>query len=158
MTVPIKTISTAIAGVGLSGGLGYLYLYNKRTQEQSKSLNTSATLQQNQKPQFYDPRPFKQLTSEEIDSRLRAGQFVNKSPIQRVKAIYTTRMASNNPVEDNYSINTIDGDKLMAGVYDGRGNSFILSCFYTATIVSVIYLHNLYIKMSNERQNIHVKQ
>ena len=151
MTVPIKTISTAIAGVGLSGGLGYLYLNSKRTQEQTKSFNTGATIQRNQKPQFYDPRPFKQLTSEEIDSRLRAGQIVNKSSIQRVKAIYTTRMASNNPVEDNYSINTIDGNKLIAGVYDGRVNPFILSCFYTATITSVFYLHKLYIKLSNEK-------
>ncbi|KAI7855786.1 phosphatase 2C-like domain-containing protein [Circinella umbellata] len=120
MTVPLKTISTAIAGVGFSGGLGYYYLNNKRTQEPTKAFNTTATNQQNRKSQVYDPRPFKQLTAEEIDNRLRAGQIVNKSSIQRVKAVYTTRMASNNPVEDNYSINTIDGNKLIAGVYDGH--------------------------------------
>ncbi|KAI9488052.1 phosphatase 2C-like domain-containing protein [Zychaea mexicana] len=113
MTVPIKTISTAVAGVGLSGGLGYLYLNRKRAPEPVPSAATS-------QPQSYDPRPFQRLTTEEIDSRLTSGQIVTMTSIQRVRAIYTNRMASNKPVEDNYSINTIDGEKLIAGVYDGH--------------------------------------
>ncbi|KAI8148413.1 phosphatase 2C-like domain-containing protein [Fennellomyces sp. T-0311] len=111
----IKALS-AVAGVGLSGGLGYLYYNQKQTPASAPPPEMNAAAP----PQFYDPRPFKLLTPDEIDSRLRAGQLVNKSPLARVRAIYTVRMASNKPVEDNYSINTINGSKLIAGVYDGH--------------------------------------
>ncbi|KAI9243405.1 phosphatase 2C-like domain-containing protein [Phascolomyces articulosus] len=117
MTIPIKPISTAIAGIGLSGGIGYLYLNKKQTPGAVPSAVPS-------KPQSHDPRPFTLLTPEEIDNRLRSGQIVNKTSIQRVRAIYTNRMASNKPVEDNYSINTIDNNKLIAGVYDGHIGPF----------------------------------
>ncbi|KAI9318595.1 phosphatase 2C-like domain-containing protein [Dichotomocladium elegans] len=72
-------------------------------------------------PKHYDPRPFRMLTKEEIDRRLRSGQFVTQSnQFPWVKAIYTNRMPSNNPTEDNFSVNTIQDDKVFVGVYDGH--------------------------------------
>lgn len=114
MTASIKALS-AVAGMGLTGGLGYLY-YNK---EQATKSPPPSQVKSAASSQPYDRLPYTLLTPDEIDNRLRAGQIVNKSPLARVRAIYTVRMASNKPVEDNYSVNTIDGNKLIAGVYDG---------------------------------------
>ncbi|CDS03510.1 hypothetical protein LRAMOSA00912 [Lichtheimia ramosa] len=111
MTTLVK-ISTATALA--SAGLGYAY-YSQQKSETPKPKEF---------PKHFDPHPFQHLSQQEIDTRLRGGQIVNRSNAKWVKAIYTNRMASNNPVEDNYSVNTFQGSKLLAGVYDGHVGPF----------------------------------
>lgn len=107
MTTLVKiTTATALAGAGLS----YAY-YSQQKTESPKPKEF---------PKHFDPHPFQHLSQQEIDARLRSGQIINKSNAKWVKAIYTNRMASNDPVEDNYSVNTFQGSKLLAGVYDGK--------------------------------------
>lgn len=107
MTTLVK-ISTATALAG--AGLGYAYYSQQKTE----------TPKPKEFPKHFDPHPFQHLSQQEIDARLRSGQIINKSNAKWVKAIYTNRMASNDPVEDNYSVNTFQGSKLLAGVYDGK--------------------------------------
>ncbi|KAI7872919.1 phosphatase 2C-like domain-containing protein [Spinellus fusiger] len=59
------------------------------------------------------------LTPEDINKRLRTEQFVTLVQHDRVKAVHTSQLASNSPVEDNYSIHG-SGNTLIAGVYDGH--------------------------------------
>ncbi|KAI7907066.1 phosphatase 2C-like domain-containing protein [Cokeromyces recurvatus] len=116
MPVPIRTL-TAAAGLGLTGVGGYYYIHTKQA---IKEAATPITVKESFVPKHYDSRPFTLLTSQEIDERLRAGQFITKTKnINNVKAVYTNQLPSNNPVEDNYSIHTFQNG-LIAGVYDGH--------------------------------------
>ncbi|KAG0174306.1 [Pyruvate dehydrogenase [acetyl-transferring]]-phosphatase 1, mitochondrial [Apophysomyces sp. BC1034] len=110
MPVPIRTISTAAAGLGLSGA-GYYY-YKKKVEH-------VPIVPLPEPPQFHDSRPFQLLTPTDINNRLRSGQSANSLSNKYVKAIYTSQVPSNNPVEDNYSVNTFAGT-VIAGVYDGH--------------------------------------
>jgi hypothetical protein len=111
MPIPVRTL-TAIAGLGLTGAGGYYY-YNQ--QEHPAPVPEKPAYV----PKHHDPRPFTLLDHSEIDNRLRSGQSANKVNVNNVKATYTNQIASNNPIEDNYSINTFDSG-LIAGVYDGK--------------------------------------
>ncbi|KAI8366272.1 phosphatase 2C-like domain-containing protein [Choanephora cucurbitarum] len=115
MSIPVRTITT-LAGLSLTGAGGYYYATTKKLTTDS---NGSVDIKQEQQPKHYDHRPFTLLSNQDIDERLRSGQLVTKSPTKYVKAIYTNQLPSNNPVEDNYSINTFQ-DGLIAGVYDGH--------------------------------------
>ncbi|ORY96661.1 phosphatase 2C-like domain-containing protein [Syncephalastrum racemosum] len=119
--VATRVIVPAVTGVVGLGGAGYYF--SKKNPSSSTTSSSSATPTSPAPPakqDIYDSRPFTLLTPDEIDSRLRSGQFASRTPtVNRVSAIYTTRMASNNPVEDNYSVDLIQ-DKLIAGVYDGH--------------------------------------
>ncbi|KAF7731732.1 [Pyruvate dehydrogenase [acetyl-transferring]]-phosphatase 1, mitochondrial [Apophysomyces ossiformis] len=110
MPIPIRTISTAAAGLGISS-VGYYYYQQK--------VEKVPTIPLPEPPKFHDSRPFKLLTPTEINNRLREGQRANRVNNQYIKAVYTSQVASNQPVEDTYSVNTFAG-KLIAGVYDGH--------------------------------------
>ncbi|KAI8061436.1 phosphatase 2C-like domain-containing protein [Gongronella butleri] len=108
-----RTLTTAVAGLGLSGA-GY-YFYKQQPGKASATVAASTD-----EPEVYDSRPYKLLTPDDITSRLRKGQLANSvSSLKRVRAIYTNRLPSNNPTEDHYSSYLI-GDGLIAGVYDGH--------------------------------------
>ncbi|RCH85811.1 hypothetical protein CU098_006483 [Rhizopus stolonifer] len=109
MSVPLRTAFAAAAGVGAFGSLGSYYYLKPTEKEVIKES----------KPKKEDQRPFELLSKEEIDTRLRSGQLATKIQIDQVKAVYTNQLASNNPVEDNYSIHTFR-QGLIAGVYDGH--------------------------------------
>lgn len=113
MAIPVRTL-TAIAGLGLTGAGGYYFINNKPPQVVVKE-----TVVQIKEPKYYDSRPYTLLTDTDINNRLRSGQFANKIQTNSVKATYTNRLPSNNPVEDNYSIHTFQNG-LIAGVYDGK--------------------------------------
>ncbi|KAI9471892.1 MAG: phosphatase 2C-like domain-containing protein [Benjaminiella poitrasii] len=116
MPVPIRTL-TAVAGLGLTGAGGYYFIHSKQA---IKEATVPITVKEPYVSKHYDSRPFTLMSSNEIDQRLRAGQFVTKTnKINNVKAVYTNQLPSNNPVEDNYSINTFQNG-LIAGVYDGH--------------------------------------
>ncbi|CAO3583765.1 unnamed protein product [Absidia cylindrospora] len=120
MPIPIRTLSTAAAGIGLSGA-GYYMFKNKQQTGTQQDLKTDGNTDQQHPPQqFYDSRPFKWLSPEDINTRLRAGQLANKVNLDRVRAVYTSQVASNNPVEDHYSTYLIGSKGLFAGVYDGH--------------------------------------
>ncbi|KAI8379778.1 phosphatase 2C-like domain-containing protein [Radiomyces spectabilis] len=111
MPAAIRTVSAAAAaGLGLSGA-SYFY-YRKQAQPESKEKEI-------QELEYRDSRPFTLLDPTEIDTRLRSGQIATTVQQKYIKAIYTNRLPSNNPTEDNYSVNTLAG-KLFAGVYDGH--------------------------------------
>ncbi|CAO3687001.1 hypothetical protein G6F70_007609 [Rhizopus microsporus] len=112
MPIPLRVALTAAAGLGAAGSGGY-YFFTKANKQPSEPIQTKA------EPKHYDWRPFQLLSREEIDSRIRSGQFVSKLEIDRVKAVYTNQLPSNDPVEDNYSINTFQ-QGLIVGVYDGH--------------------------------------
>lgn len=118
MSIPVRTL-TAIAGLGLTGAGGYYFINNKPPQV------IKETVVQFKEPKYYDSRPYTLLTDTDITNRLRSGQFANKIQTNNVKAIYTNQLASNNPVEDNYSVHTFQNG-LIAGVYDGKNNPLIL--------------------------------
>lgn len=110
-----RVLTLAATGVGLAGG-GYMYL----TRQQPTPLQKQPGGGQGQpQQQPCDPRPYKLLTPSEIDERLTSGQCVNRTNLARVQRVFTNRLPSNEPVEDNYSVNTFE-DKLIAGVYDGN--------------------------------------
>lgn len=113
MAISARTL-TAIAGLGLTGAGGYYFI------KPTKIINTVEPVKI---PKYHDSRPFTLLARTEIDERLRSGQFANKIKTNQVKAIYTNQLASNNPVEDNYSIHTFQNG-LIAGVYDGNAILF----------------------------------
>ncbi|CAO3626109.1 unnamed protein product [Cunninghamella blakesleeana] len=114
MPIPVRTITAAAAGAGLSG-IGY-YVYNQTYENKPvKQLENYQTA-----PQYYDSRPFKLLTPEEINSRLRAGQLANKVSLNCIRAVYTSQLGSNRPIEDHYSSYLIGNNGLYAGVYDGH--------------------------------------
>lgn len=116
MPIPLRVALTTAAGLGAAGSGGYYFLTKTNKQ-------TSEPIQTKSEPKHYDWRPFQLLSREEIDSRIRSGQFVSKLEIDRVKAVYTNQLPSNDPVEDNYSINTFQ-QGLIAGVYDGKYTSY----------------------------------
>lgn len=117
--VATRVIVPAVTGIVGLGGAGYYFSKKDPSSISPPSSRASTSPVPAAKQDTYDPRPFTLLTPDEIDSRLRGGQFASRTPtVNRVSAIYTTRMASNNPVEDNYSVDLIQ-DKLIAGVYDG---------------------------------------
>lgn len=120
MPVPIRTLAT-VAGLGVSAGSAYYFIdkSNKATPIVTESVSPPT-----KEPKFYDSRPFTLLTDTDINERLRSGQFANKISTSHVKAIYSNQLASNNPVEDNYSIHTFQNG-LIAGVYDGK---FVIEC------------------------------
>ncbi|KAI8089730.1 phosphatase 2C-like domain-containing protein [Halteromyces radiatus] len=113
MPVPIRTISTVAVSLGLSGATYYIYQNQPRKQNDTFDNNI-------QEQPYNDSRPFKWLTPEEINTRLRAKQFANKVNLNHVRAVYTSQLASNNPVEDHYSTYLIGNNGLYAGVYDGH--------------------------------------
>lgn len=109
MTLPVRTLTT-IAGLGLTGAGGYFYAKSLPTVDKPiPTLDKKRDLKQN----------FQMLESKEIDDRLRSGQFSNKLNFDNIKSTYTNQLPSNNPVEDNFSINTFQNG-LIAGVYDGE--------------------------------------
>ncbi|KAG2209730.1 hypothetical protein INT47_001878 [Mucor saturninus] len=110
MAIPVRTL-TALAGLGLTGAAGGYYFIKPTVVKPVPSPTPVA--------KYHDSRPFTLLPSTDIDQRLRSGQFMNKVSTPEVKAIYSNQLASNNPVEDNYSIHTL-GQGLIAGVYDGH--------------------------------------
>lgn len=114
MSVPVRTL-TAIAGLGLTGAGGYYFINNDKLPPQA----IKEPVVKIKEPKYYDSRPFTLLTDTDITNRLRSGQFANKIQTDNVKAIYTNQLASNNPVEDNYSVHTFQNG-LIAGVYDGK--------------------------------------
>ncbi|KAI9257766.1 phosphatase 2C-like domain-containing protein [Helicostylum pulchrum] len=114
MSVPVRTL-TAIAGLGLTGAGGYYFINNDKLPPQA----IKEPVVKIKEPKYYDSRPFTLLTDTDITNRLRSGQFANKIQTDNVKAIYTNQLASNNPVEDNYSVHTFQNG-LIAGVYDGH--------------------------------------
>ncbi|KAI8072174.1 phosphatase 2C-like domain-containing protein [Gilbertella persicaria] len=113
MSIPVRTITT-IAGLSLTGAGGYYYAVNKKLPNEAVTISTQPST-----PKHYDHRPFTLLSSQDIDQRLYSGQFVTKPQTNKIKAIYTNQLPSNDPVEDNYSINTFQ-QGLIAGVYDGH--------------------------------------
>ncbi|KAI8881401.1 protein serine/threonine phosphatase 2C [Backusella circina FSU 941] len=114
MSGSVRTLA-AVAGLGLTGYGGYRYA-NLSSNNKTGEPTTVIT----EKPlKHYDSRPFQLLSKEDIDQRLRANQFINRSSIKNVKSIHVNQVASNNPVEDNYSVNTFQNG-LIAGVYDGH--------------------------------------
>jgi hypothetical protein len=115
MSGSVRTLA-AVAGLGLTGYGGYRYAHLNKAEAPIVSTE--------KEPKHYDSRPFQLLTKEDIDQRLRANQFVNKSTVKNVKSIHVNQVASNNPVEDNYSVNTFQ-DGLIAGVYDGKKNNIV---------------------------------
>lgn len=118
MAIPVRTL-TAVAGLGLTGAGGY-YLASSKQAVQAKEAGAAVNAkEQPYVPRFYDSRPFTLLSSSDIDERLRSGQFATKVKTNNIKAIYTNQLPSNDPVEDNYSINTFQNG-LIAGVYDGE--------------------------------------
>lgn len=116
MAIPVRTL-TAVAGLGLTGAGGYYFAKNNKHTVMEATIPTTKE-EQPYVPRFYDSRPFTLLSSSDIDERLRSGQFATKVKTKNIKAIYTNQLPSNNPVEDNYSINTFQNG-LIAGVYDG---------------------------------------
>lgn len=118
MPIPVRTLTT-IAGIGLTGAGGYYYYINNNNQPTVVPTPEKPAYI----PKYYDPRPFTLLDSSEIDARLRSGQSANEINAKNIKSTYTNQLASNNPIEDNYSINTFQGG-LIAGVYDGKNNLF----------------------------------
>lgn len=122
----VRTIA-AVTGLAATGAGSYYYV-NKTRQEASNTnvpaATSTPTKPQNYVPRYYDSRPFTLLTSSEIDTRLRSGQLAVKTHINNVKAIYTNQLPSNNPVEDNFSIDTFQNG-LIAGVYDGKIHIYI---------------------------------
>lgn len=103
-----------LSGIGSAGG----YYYFKTTDKESQLV---VPVKEAYVPKHYDRRPFQLLSKEEIDKRLRSGQFANQIQVNYVKAVYTNQLPSNNPVEDTFSINTFQ-QGLIAGVYDGKQN------------------------------------
>ncbi|EIE79392.1 hypothetical protein RO3G_04097 [Rhizopus delemar RA 99-880] len=101
-----------LSGIGSAGG----YYYFKTIDKESQLV---APVKEAYVPKHYDRRPFQLLSKEEIDKRLRSGQFANQIQVNYVKAVYTNQLPSNNPVEDTFSINTFQ-QGLIAGVYDGH--------------------------------------
>ncbi|KAG1402256.1 hypothetical protein G6F58_010590 [Rhizopus delemar] len=101
-----------LSGIGSAGG----YYYFKTTDKESQLV---VPVKEAYVPKHYDRRPFQLLSKEEIDKRLRSGQFANQIQVNYVKAVYTNQLPSNNPVEDTFSINTFQ-QGLIAGVYDGH--------------------------------------
>jgi hypothetical protein len=116
MPIPIRTLTT-VAGLSLTGAGGYYYMNTNKSKQLVKEAVPVTPVRK--EPKYYDSRPFTLLTSNDIDERLRSGQFANKVTTNNVKAIYTNQLPSNNPVEDNYSIHTFQNG-LIAGVYDGN--------------------------------------
>ncbi|KAI8332260.1 phosphatase 2C-like domain-containing protein [Chlamydoabsidia padenii] len=114
MPIPIRIISTAAAGVGLSG-FGYYYYKNQQIPTTLEDKTEKHPPQQ-----FHDSLPFKWLSPEEINTRLRSKQLANKVTLNRVRAVYTSQLPSNNPVEDHFSTYLIGSSGLFAGVYDGH--------------------------------------
>lgn len=112
MAIPVRTL-TALAGLGLTGAGGYYFIKPTTIVKPIEPIQ----------PKYHDSRPFTLLASSDIDERLRSGQFANKIKANNIKAIYSNQLASNNPVEDNYSVHTFQ-DGLIAGVYDGKDFSF----------------------------------
>lgn len=110
MTLPIRTLTT-IAGLGLTGAGGYYYGSNIKKQQPVLETPIPVTTEKKQNYSLLDPK--------EIDDRLRSGQFSNKLNLDYIKATYTNQLPSNDPVEDNFSINTFQNG-LIAGVYDGN--------------------------------------
>ncbi|KAI9029917.1 phosphatase 2C-like domain-containing protein [Phycomyces nitens] len=120
MPIPIRAAVTTITGIGLSG-VGYIVYRQQQDafeQKQQQMLKSQQAIPA--QPQYRDNRPFTLLSPEAIDQRLRADQSVTRTPLDRVKAVYTSQVASNNPVEDNYSVNLVGSQGLIAGVYDGH--------------------------------------
>ncbi|CEP10288.1 hypothetical protein [Parasitella parasitica] len=117
MSIPVRTL-TAVAGIGLTGAGGY-YFFNNNNEAAKSTAITTAAKGQPYVSKHYDSRPFTLLSSDDIDGRLRSGQFVTKVKANNVKAVYTNQLPSNDPVEDNYSIHTFQNG-LIAGVYDGH--------------------------------------
>ncbi|KAI9259351.1 phosphatase 2C-like domain-containing protein [Sporodiniella umbellata] len=107
MSVPLRTALSAAAGVGAFSGLGSYYMFNKKEQPII------------QETEHHDSRPFQLLSGEEIDQRLREAQHVTQPQVKGIRAVYTNQLPSNNPVEDNFSVNTFQHG-LIAGVYDGH--------------------------------------
>lgn len=118
MAIPVRTL-TAVAGLGLTGAGGYYLASSKQATPAKEAVAVANAKEQPYVPRFYDSRPFTLLSSSDIDERLRSGQFATKVKTNHIKAIYTNQLPSNNPVEDNYSINTFQNG-LIAGVYDGE--------------------------------------
>lgn len=116
MPIPFRTISTAAAGIGLSG-VGY-YVYRN----QASPAKSNDTTIEHGPQEFYDSRPFKWLSPEEINNRLRSKQLANKVTLNRVRAVYTSQLPSNSPVEDHFSTYLVGSNGLFAGVYDGITN------------------------------------
>lgn len=112
MPIPVRTL-TAVASLGLTGAGGYYYYINSNEPTPAPVPEKPAYV-----PKYYDSRPFTLLDSSQIDARLRSGQSANVFNVGNVKATYTNQIASNNPIEDNYSVNTFQNG-LIAGVYDG---------------------------------------
>jgi muramidase (phage lysozyme) len=120
MPVPVRTLA-AVTGLAATGAGGY-YFANKTRQEASKAIVPVAATPETKQPyvpKYYDSRAFTLLTSSDIDARLRSGQLAIKTNTKNIKAIYTNQLPSNNPVEDNFSIDTFQNG-LIAGVYDGN--------------------------------------
>lgn len=117
MPIPFRTISTTAAGIGLSG-VGY-YVYRN----QAPAGKPTDPTNEHGPQQFNDSRPFKWLSPEEINTRLRSKQLANKVNLNRVRAVYTSQLPSNNPVEDHFSTYLVGNNGLFAGVYDGKTNS-----------------------------------
>ncbi|KAI9304874.1 phosphatase 2C-like domain-containing protein [Cunninghamella echinulata] len=114
MSIPVRTFAAAATGAGLTG-VGY-YFYNQKSEDHPANVLEK----QNTSEQIYDSRPYKLLTPEEINSRLRAVQLANKVQLNRIRAVYTSQLASNRPVEDHYSNYLVGNKALFAGVYDGH--------------------------------------
>ncbi|KAG1435544.1 hypothetical protein G6F56_013933 [Rhizopus delemar] len=108
---PLRVALTA-TGLGIVGSAGGYYYYNS-LEKQPQQITKKTFI-----PKHHDQRPFKLLSQQDIDTRLRAGQFVNTPQVNQVKAVYTNQLASNSPVEDTFSIHTFQ-QGLIAGVYDG---------------------------------------
>lgn len=137
MAIPVRTLAT-VAGLSLTGASGY-YFVNKENKAKQllKETPVAPVLKE---PKYYDSRPFTLLTSNDIDERLRSGQFANKITTNNVKAIYTNQLPSNNPVEDNFSIHTFQNG-LIAGVYDGNYSPLARSCLFIILILLSLRSH-----------------
>jgi hypothetical protein len=111
--MPIPAARTLAIGGGL-GALSYYYLsQNNKIASVNTETRIPASVTSNKKQNYTLLEP------QEIDNRLLSGQFSNKLPFNHIKATYTNQLPSNDPVEDNFSINTFQNG-LIAGVYDGK--------------------------------------
>lgn len=80
----------------------------------------------------HDHRPFEILSQKTINAIFRSGEVAYRfaEPIKGVSGVYVNSLRSNDPVEDHYSVDSIGSTRLIAGVYDGKVQSLLVtSCW-----------------------------
>jgi hypothetical protein len=93
----------------------------------------------------YDNRPFEILPQKNIDAIFRSGEVAYKfaQPIKYVTGVYVNSLRANDPIEDHYSVDTIGSNKLIAGVYDGKGTQYIFKIPFDIDILFFGFHHRI---------------